>query len=231
MTFAPSKTTSENRRTATYEEYLAITTDNHITEWVNGEVITYMPPTRQHQNILLFLAKLIDLFTTFFDLGHSLVAPFEVRLETVNASREPDFLFIAKEKLSRLDEKRLTGPPDLIIEVISPSSVREDRSRKFSEYEQAGVKEYWILDPRLHFQTIEFYVLNEEGTYEAAELTPDGIYTSTILPNFWLDIHWLWETPQPSVQYLLAIIMLTIPNLPAKAKHMYQTTIDYYESK
>ena len=75
-----------------------------------------------------------NLFIEFFDLGILVLAPFEVKLWPDGPSREPDILFIGQENLSKLTSERFEGGPDLIIEIISPSSVTEDRVHKFTEY-------------------------------------------------------------------------------------------------
>ena len=78
-------------------------------------------------------------------MGEVITAPLPVRLWP-GKIREPDILFVAKEHSNRIDEK-VYGVPDLVVEVVSPSTERTDRVEKFKEYEKAGVREYWIVDP------------------------------------------------------------------------------------
>ncbi len=205
-----------------YEEYLEFASDSRIVEWVAGEAIIYMPPIPQHQNIIYLLGTLIGLFVQFFDLGDLFMAPLEVKLWPNGPSREPDIFFVAKENQPKLTQKRFEGAPDLIIEIISPGSVTEDRVRKFSQYEQAGVKEYWIIDPRPHQQQVDFYLLGADKQFHAAPLNEDGRYFSTILPNLWFDIDWLWQEPLPNPQLVLAKIMISIEDLPTDVKAAYQ---------
>ncbi|MBI1878479.1 MAG: Uma2 family endonuclease, partial [Chloroflexi bacterium] len=129
---------------------------------------------------------------------------------------------IAKENLSRLTAKNFEGGPDLLIEIISPGSVTEDRVHKFTEYEQAGVREYWIIDSRPHQQHADFYVLGEDKIYHAAPLDDLGVYRSAVLPYFWLNIDWLRQEPLPNPQLVLAEIMISIETLPTEAKETYQ---------
>ena len=133
-----------------------------------------------------------------------------------------DLVFIRQENLSKLTPERFEGGPDLVIEIISPGSVSEDRVRKFTQYEQAGVREYWIIDPRPHQQQADFYVLGEDNLYHAAPLAADGRYQSTVIPNFWFNIDWLWTDPLPNPQLTLAEIMISIEDLPADVKSAYQ---------
>jgi Uma2 family endonuclease len=84
-----------------------------------------------------------------------------------------------------------------LVEVISPESVARDRSDKFDEYQEAGVREYWVCDPRAPRQRADFWVLDESGLYRPAPPDEDGIYRSTVIPNFWLNVNWLWQEELP----------------------------------
>jgi Uma2 family endonuclease len=215
------------RRKMSYEDYLEFAGDSQIVEWVEEEVICYMPPTIIHQDLSGFLFYLLRSYVQFFKLGSVQYAPFEVKLWPGGPSREPDILFVATENLSKLDEKRFTGGPDLLIEIISPSSASEDRGRKFTQYEQAGVREYWLVDPRPRQQQADFYLLGSDGRYQAAPLSPEGRYYSLVLPDFWLNIEWLWQNPLPNPQRAFAEIMVSCESLPDEAKTIYQALLTY----
>ncbi|HET9224704.1 MAG TPA: Uma2 family endonuclease, partial [Roseiflexaceae bacterium] len=60
-------------------------------------------------------------------------------------------------------------------------------------YQEGGVREYWIIDPRPRKQRADFYVLDDSGMYQPIPIAADGIYRSSVLPNFWLNVNWLWE--------------------------------------
>ncbi|MFQ5615007.1 MAG: Uma2 family endonuclease [Anaerolineales bacterium] len=108
-----------------------------------------------------------------------------------------------------------------MIEIISRGSVTEDKVRKFSEYEQAGVREYWLIDPRRHRQQANFYILREDGRFYPAEVDNQGIYHSAMLPGFWLAVDWLWQEELPEPQLALAEIMLSMRGLDPKVKEIY----------
>jgi Uma2 family endonuclease len=205
-----------------YEEYLEAAGDAQIMEWVKEEGIIYIPPLYPHQNIASFLDGLLRSFIEFFDWGTLVIAPFEVKLWPGGPSREPDLIIISKENLSKLTDKRFEGGPDLLIEIISPGSVSEDRVYKFTEYEQAGVREYWIIDSRPHQQHADFYVLGEDKIYHPAPVDEQGIYRSTVLLNFWLDVEWLRQEQLPNPQLALAEIMVSLEALPSDIKETYQ---------
>lgn len=190
----------------TYEEWQALVAENAHSEWVNGEVTIFMSPKDKHQALLDLLHLLIGNFVYCFGLGIVRFAPYEMRAIPGGPVREPDLLFVAREHLDRVTANGLTGPADLIVEIISPESVRRDRADKFYEYEEAGVPEYWLLDPRAGKERSEFYQLNERGQYMPVLPDAAGRYHSAVLPGFWLDPAWLWQEPLPNPLALLAQI-------------------------
>jgi Uma2 family endonuclease len=189
-----------------YEEYLAWTDEDTHSEWVNGEVIVFMPPKNPHQTLVEFLHHFIGLFVKIFDLGRLRIAPFELKITPESNSREPDLMFMAKAHLDRLTEERVAGPPDLIIEIVSNDSMHRDRVDKFDEYEAGGVPEYWIIDNRPQQQRAWFYQLDENGRYQSAPVDNENVYHSAILPGFWLRLDWLWQE-QPDVLRALAEVI------------------------
>jgi Uma2 family endonuclease len=115
-----------------------------------------------------------------------------MRLE--QSGREPDLLFVAQEHLERLRESFLDGPADLVVEILSPESAGRDRGEKFYEYEEAGISEYWLVDPLR--QEVEFYQLDAQGRYRLTLPDTEGIYRSKMLGGFWLPVAWLWKPPR-----------------------------------
>ncbi len=226
-----SLTSTPQRLKMSYEEYLNVASETQITEWVDGEIIIHMPPIYEHQYLAGFLQALLLAFILDFDLGELVVAPFEVKLWPDGPSREPDLAFVHHHNQSSLKRKskRFDGAPDLIIEIVSPGSVRDDRVDKFMEYEQAGVKEYWIIDPRSRRQRVDVYGRHPvTGMFEEIPLDEVGRFHSTVLTGFWLDPDWLWQNVVPDYRSCLATIMLTIPTLPEAKRAYYQQTLHLY---
>jgi Uma2 family endonuclease len=91
------------------------------------------------------------------------MAPFEMRARPDGPARIPDILFVAREHRDRIESLRLNGPADLIVELISPESVRRDRVEKLHEYAAAGVLEYWLIDTRPSPAPPVCYRLNSAG--------------------------------------------------------------------
>jgi Uma2 family endonuclease len=183
--------TARPRRRMSYEEFMASTADQ-FAEWVDGKVITFMPAKKQHQFVVGFLYQLIGLFARLTGLGQPLVAPYAMRAEPGGSVREPDILFVAQEHADRLTEKLLLGPADLIVEVVSDDSVRRDRDEKYHEYRRAGVREYWVIDPRPERRRADFFRLVDDQ-YELFATDEDERVESGVLSGFWLRPGWLWE--------------------------------------
>ncbi len=183
-----------------YEEYLAWHgEEGNAGEWVQGEVIPFVPPGLRHQRILRFLTLLLSAFVDSRHLGELIVAPFEMRLADLDRSREPDLLFVATEHLERFDAQRLNGAADVVVEILSTSSATRDRRDKLAEYAAAGIPEYWIIDPRFDPAIVELCTLTEDGYY--APIPPDstGIIASIVLDGLTIDPAWLRQDPLPDV--------------------------------
>lgn len=183
-----------------FEEFHDWCDEDTWAEWVDGKVIMVSPAASRHQEISKFLIKVLDIYIEARDLGSLFQAPFLMRLPERPSGREPDLIFIARERLHLLKNTYLDGPSDLVIEVVSPESVGRDRGEKFVEYERAGIKEYWLIDPDR--QSAEFYELSADGRYRLGA-TEGGVYRSQIVPGFWLRVEWLWQTPPPKALSVL----------------------------
>jgi Uma2 family endonuclease len=185
----------------TFEEFLDWMDEDTRAEWVNGEVIILSPASNEHQDDSDFLTALFRHFVEAYRLGVVLSAPFLMKISQDSPGREPDILFVATENLSRLKKTYLDGPADLVVEIISPESRARDRGEKFYEYEQGGVREYWMLDP-IRRQP-EFYQRNAEGVFQLVPPDEKGIYRSIAMPGLWIEVNWLWQKPLPTLMSVL----------------------------
>lgn len=152
-TFADALTWAENKRI----------------EIINGEAVMMAPPSSIHQEIVMELSA--QLHTFLKGRGCKVYpAPFAVRLfeqesdppESVNTMVEPDISVVCDK--GKIDKHGCRGAPDLVIEVLSPSTTRHDRFTKFNLYLRAGVEEYWIVDPA--DKSVQAFVL-DDGRYTA----------------------------------------------------------------
>jgi len=153
----------------TYADYLTWFDDKRR-ELISGFIHLMSAPVRIHQRISFVLSILINKFIEKRKgQCHIYYAPFDVRLPKNNKTADdevfdvvqPDICVICD--LSKLDERGCIGAPDLIVEVLSPSSLRHDSITKLSLYESAGVREYWLVDPKT--KTVRVYILQSDGKY------------------------------------------------------------------
>jgi Uma2 family endonuclease len=124
-------------------------------ELVNGEIAVSPSPIPDHSFVVLALSRILGLHIEKHDLGQ-LFGDVDT-IFGVHDVRRPDLLFFRKNRLHLIGEKAMEGPPDLAIEVLSPSSISTDRKDKFKLYAAGKVKDYWIVDPKR--RTIESYRL------------------------------------------------------------------------
>ncbi len=184
----------------TFEEFLVLDDERMMSEWVDGEVIFMSPTAIRHQELMTFLVQVLGLYVTMRNAGMVIPAPFVMKIEEGRRGREPDVLFVSSERTHLIQRTYLDGPADLAVEIVSPESIERDRNEKFGEYERAGVKEYWLIDPDR--ERAEFYELGADGRYRGAAIEPEGVYRSQIVPGFCLRAAWLWQTPAPTLDAL-----------------------------
>ncbi len=195
----PQSTVTTSRGYVTFEEYLEQSSDTRICEWIDGEIIFMPGASFEHQTLSKFLVTILNLFVTQKDLGEIVFSPFAMKLESQRRGREPDILFVGKEKTHLIKKNYLDGAADLAIEIVSPESIGRDRGEKFIEYETAGIKEYWLIDPER--KQAEFYRLSESGFYQLVN-PADGVFHSEVLPDFFLRVEWLWQKSLPTIAAL-----------------------------
>lgn len=142
-------------------------------------------PTSTHQRILRKLTRALDRFVEENSLGEILFAPMDVYFSERDTP-QPDLLFISKERLDIISEQRIEGAPDLIMEILSPSTAYYDLKDKKRLYEVSGVKEYWIVDPKA--REIEVYALVDDRYALFGRQEKQGALTSKLLQGFCVDL-------------------------------------------
>ena len=169
----------------TYEDYRT-TPDDQRYELLDGDLIMVPAPNLKHQIVLGRLYYRLQHFVAKHDLGLLLFAPCDVFLSNTNVV-QPDLLFVSHERAHLLSGgENVQGPPDLVIEILSPSSAKTDRGAKFNLYSEHGVAEYWLVDPIAETITIH--------RQRRGELTPTRTFArgdtlrSPLLVGFDLDL-------------------------------------------
>lgn len=145
----------------TYEDYRHLPEDGRRYEIIEGVLYMANAPSFDHQFTVTKISGKLDGFVSSHKLGVVITAPFEVHLPNIAKPVQPDVLFIASQNQPLSGTQIFEGAPDLIVEVLSPGSVRLDQHIKFGAYERAGVREYWIADPKTH--SVEVYKLPSGG--------------------------------------------------------------------
>ena len=186
----------------TYEEFLR-EYDGQYAEYVEGEIVKPMSVTQRHDDLTLFLQALLRLFVEAKKLGKIHGEPYQMKMVFGDKTkgREPDIFFVKTENLDRIGEQFFDGAADLVIEVISPESVIRDTQDKFEEYEAAGVKEYWIIDPNR--RTANFYNLDENSKYKLRYPSAEDKFESRVIEGLWIKTDWLWQKELPNLMDVL----------------------------
>ncbi len=173
----------------TYADYLTWNEDERW-EIINGLPYLQSAPSRIHQEVLMELARqfsnhLLDKPCKIYP------APFCVRLDTNDDDKkvknvvEPDLTIVCDS--SKLDKKGCKGSPDMIIEIISPSTAKIDKVIKFNKYEEAGVKEYWIVEPEQ--KLVSVFLLQENMKYGRPEMyTDEDSIAVSLFPDLEVDL-------------------------------------------
>jgi Uma2 family endonuclease len=130
----------------TYADYVALPDDGLRHEIIDGEHYVTPSPVTRHQRISRNLLYLIQSYLEAHPIGEVFCAPFDALLSEFDIV-VPDLLYLSRERARFLTEKNLQGPPDLVIEILSPSTRSRDERLKRDLYERVGVQEYWLVDP------------------------------------------------------------------------------------
>ncbi len=167
----------------TYEDYLLFPEDGRRHELIDGEHFMTPAPSTRHQRISRKLVGFLDSHLQRTKAGEVFYAPTDVVLSEQDVV-EPDLLFVSAARASIVTEKNIQGAPDLVVEIISETSRKTDKTIKRKLYERHGVREYWIVDPEL--ETVEIYRMSDRGYVRAAELCreADHALETPLLPGF-----------------------------------------------
>jgi Uma2 family endonuclease len=185
---------AQRHQTISWKEYLSWPRDERF-ELIDGEPYAMSPaPRREHQRLLTELTRQVA-----NALQHEpcdvYPAPFDVKLSPREADErptvvQPDLTVVCDE--AKLTEQGVTGPPDLVVEIVSPDTGFHDRGRKFDLYERYGVAEYWIVEP--NEKLIEVYRLENSRFLRAGVSGPEESLKSVAVPAIEIDLSALFPS-------------------------------------
>ncbi len=165
----------------TYEDYLNAPEDKRY-ELLDGELVMTPAPGERHQSISILLGSKLFQFASENSLGRVYLAPFDVVLSDVDVV-QPDLLFVSNERGHIITPANIQGAPDLVVEILSPSTAERDKTFKRTLYAKHGVNEYWMVDT-----TVTILLLGERGYEVVDTYGEEETLTSPTLQGFRLHI-------------------------------------------
>jgi Uma2 family endonuclease len=165
----------------TYMDYAAMPDDGKRYEVLKGVLYMSPAPTPDHQSISVRLVAFLFQFVEVAGVGRVFHAPTDVELAPGDIV-QPDVFVLLNTSLEQIGEKRVFGGPDLVVEILSPSTMSDDLYGKRDAYERAQVPEYWIVSPGE--RVVEFFVL-ENGVYRSlGAFQGDDVLPTRIVPDW-----------------------------------------------
>lgn len=174
-----------------YDDYARLDDDRRY-QVIEGELIPMTSPSRRHQRLL---GRIFSMLLPGEAFGELYLAPFDVVLRSERPAIvvQPDVLFIRRERSGILTKANVQGAPDLVVEILSPSTARLDMGRKRQIYAQFGVQELWFVLPDI--DQIEVLRLTDEGTFARPVIYEAGeVLTTPLLPGVELVLAHLFES-------------------------------------
>jgi Uma2 family endonuclease len=179
----------------TYVDYLRFKIEERL-ELFRGRIFKMSAPNRSHQSICGHLFNRMYNFL-YKQPCKVYIAPFDVRLPVKNKKRDDEITTVVQPDImvvcdaTKLDERGICGAPDLVVEILSPGNSKKEVSNKFDLYEEAGVREYWIVNPEM--KTVIIYNLVNDKFIGSRFYTEDDIVKSTVLEGFSMEVKDMFE--------------------------------------
>ena len=177
----------------TFEDFCFLVKDGQKADLIDGVIYMASPESIEGHRLFKWLYTLLNDYVEERDLGEIFGSRVAFRLDETQ-SPEPDIAFVDKSRIVHAKRGFFDGQPDASFEIVSPDSIDRDYEKKRGQYEEFGVREYWIIDQLEEIVTL--LRLNKRGKYQ--EVRPkDGVYHSEVIDSFWLNAKWLWQDPRP----------------------------------
>jgi Uma2 family endonuclease len=164
----------------TFNDYLLLPEGMPV-QLIGGELVQEPAPTPYHQRISGTLLFELMRHVREQNLGVVYAAPIDVYFDIFDAF-QPDIIFISSARSDIIGKRYIEEAPDMVMEILSPSSMRKDITHKYAVYERSGVREYWIVDPM--DRTIDIYVSVDGKFSLSAQADSEGVVQSTVVAGF-----------------------------------------------
>ena len=176
--------TTHRRMTAA--EYFEMPEGPPYFQLIHGELFMSPSPVIRHQKVLIKLVRLLANFLENNPVGEVLIAPSDVELGDGDVY-QPDLYYVSRERLGILDKQGAKGAPDLVVEILSPSTAELDRRMKREVYERAGVREIWFVN--LWYDQIEVHRLPAgSAAPSVVTLRMEDALTTPLLPGLTMPV-------------------------------------------
>ena len=152
---------------------------------LDGDLYMSPSPRRYHQKLILRLAVVLQTYLDRNPLGEIYVAPSDV-IFTKDTILNPDIYYVSRERMGILTDQGAEGAPDLVVEVLSPSTAKLDLGRKREIYAESCVKEMWVVSPKTN--AVEIYRFSENPEAPVAVIGSSGSLTSLIFPGLVISV-------------------------------------------
>lgn len=170
------------------DEFMELAPEKPKAELIDGVMIMASPATVAHEDHQGFLLTVLRIYVEAKQLGKVVGPNAPVRIAPGQIF-SPDVMFIAAERRSNVTDKEVRGAPDFVAEFLSASTARYDRGRKREVYEQAGLRELWLIDPYGPVGS-RFYQRRDDRLIEIDPL--NNQINSVAIPGFFLRLNWFW---------------------------------------
>ncbi|HEY0790111.1 MAG TPA: Uma2 family endonuclease [Chthoniobacterales bacterium] len=169
-------------RPVTAKAFYRLPETNQFCELIEGELVMPPSPDPSHQTIAGTIFGELCLYLRDRPLGTVYHAPLDVELSPVNVY-QPEVLFVSEGRRDRVKRKRVVGAPDLVVEVLSPSTARYDQGDKLLRYARSGVVEMWLVDPE--DRQVQVYRFDREDPIKPKQVLGGGdVLRTDLLPGF-----------------------------------------------
>lgn len=189
-------------RPLTAEDLKAFPHDGNRYEIIGGQLIVSPSPNSRHQRVSFELSGALYVFLKQTGLGQGFSAPADVHISSTDVV-QPDVFVVLRERDDIIQVRGIFGAPDLVVEILSPSSMETDFLRKSRLYEQYGVREYWIVDPEREIVSVQ--TLDGDRFVITGEYGRNDHMQSTVLDGFELELSAIFpviesESEQPAIK-------------------------------